>query len=492
MLDDVNRFGSRWAGHPHGITRTVLIPVLGPGLVTLLAVLDQEIPTTAAAMLYVLVVVIASAAGGGAAGIAASILSFLSLNFFFTPPIHTFAVGKPEDLIALCVFLVVSVVTGVLLSRVLIQKSRAERREMQTRLLNRFSSRLLTGHRLEEVLQDFSERLVELFDLASCEISTVMTPSVAVARRPDTSAGETLEFGLTSKVGPIGRMRVMLPEAHGPGDGDEHTVMNGFAGQLALALESVRLSEEMKHVQLEAETSQLRAALFSSVTHDLKTPLSAITASVTSLLDGGSFSSAERYEHLDTIKQEADHLNRVVTNLLDLSRLRAGALTPSKAPAGIDEVIEAVIGRLQPLLKGRDVSLDIGPDLPEVPMDLVQVDQVLTNLIENAVKFSPPGSSIRIAAVGSPKGVRVTVADKGPGIPAAERERVFLPFETGTVDGSGTGLGLAIAKAVVVAHEGRMWAGEAPGGGTALTFELPAEEEILQDEASGSPSPGRR
>jgi two-component system sensor histidine kinase KdpD len=108
------------------------------------------------------------------------------------------------------------------------------------------------------------------------------------------------------------------------------------------------------------------------------------------------------------------------------------------------------------------------------------MDQVLTNLIENAVKFSPAGSAIRIAALGNPAGIRVTVADKGPGIPAAERERVFLPFETGELDGAGTGLGLAIAKAVVVAHGGRMWAGEEPGGGTSLTFELPADREILQ------------
>jgi two-component system sensor histidine kinase KdpD len=446
----------------------------------LLAVSDREIPTTAAAMLYVLVVVLASAVGGAMAGVAASVLSFLSLNFFFTAPLHTFAVGKPEDLIALTVFLLVSVITGVLLSSVLTQKSRAERRERQTRLLNRFSSRLMTGHGLEDVLQDFSDRLVDLFDLDSCAISTFMTPVPAVSSRTSAPGGETLEFGLTSKAGPIGEMRVTMPASHGSVDADEHAVMEGFAGQLALALESVRLSQEMKRVQLEAETSQLRAALFSSVTHDLKTPLSAITASVTSLLDGGSFSSAERYEHLDTIKQEADHLNRVLTNLLDLSRMRAGALTPSKAPAGIDEVIEAVIGRLQPMLRGRNVSLDIGPHLPEVPMDLVQMDQVLTNLIENAVKFSPAGSAIRIAALGNPAGIRVTVADKGPGIPAAERERVFLPFETGELDGAGTGLGLAIAKAVVVAHGGRMWAGEEPGGGTSLTFELPADREILQ------------
>ena len=480
-----------WTWHPHGLGRTALVAVGGPGLVTLLAPLEQRIPTTTAAMLYVLVVALSSATGGAVAGVTASVLSFLALNFFFTPPLHTFAVGKPDDLIALLVFLVVSVITGLLLSAVLNQKSRAERREAQTRLLNRFTNRLLSGQPLEEVLRDLGEGLVDLFGLAQCEITTEITEPVILRADSETRVGESYELELTSKVHPIGTMQVTLPASRARLDHDERAVMQGFAGQLALALESVRLSDEVKRVQFDAETSRLRAALFSGVTHDLKTPLSAITASVTSLLDGSGFSPQERYDHLETIRQEAEHLNRVVSNLLDLSRLRAGALTPSKAPAAIDELIEAVVARLQPLLKGRDVSITVREDLPEVPVDLVQVDQVLTNLIENAVKFSPPNSPIHIFAVGSVKGVRVTVADKGPGIPKEARERVFQPFERGQDEAVGTGLGLAIAKAVVVAHGGRMWAQDGAGGGAALTFELPTEEEGVRNAESASASPGR-
>jgi two-component system sensor histidine kinase KdpD len=163
-------------------------------------------------MLYVLAVALSSAIGGAAAGVAASFLSFLALNFFFMPPLHTFAVGKPGDLIALLAFLVVSAITGLLLSAVLMQKSRAERREVQTRLVNRFTNRLLSGHPLDAVLRDLAESLVELFGLASCEITTEITEpvsSVAGNKRP----GESFEVDLTSKVGPIGTMWVTLPDS---------------------------------------------------------------------------------------------------------------------------------------------------------------------------------------------------------------------------------------------------------------------------------------
>jgi two-component system sensor histidine kinase KdpD len=487
----MDRLSSVWTWHRHGLGRVVLVAIGGPGLVTLLAPLERQVPTTTAAMLYVLVVALASATEGAAAGIAASLLSFLALNFFFTPPLQTFVVGKPEDLIALFVFLVVSVVTGLLLSAVVTQKSRAERHEAQNRLLNRFTSRLLSGQSLEAVLHDFGKNLVGLFGLARSEISTVMTQPVEAVGDLQAQTGESYELELTSKLGPIGRLKLTFPASRGRLDHDERAVMEAFAGQLALALESVRLSDEVKRAQLDAETSRLRATLFSGVTHDLKTPLSAITASVTSLLDGSEFSDEELSDHLETIRQEADHLNRVLSNLLDLARLRSGALTPAKVPAAIDELIEGVVARLQPLLDGRDVSLRIGDDFPEVPMDLVQVDQVLTNLIENAVKFSPTYSPIEILALGSPTSVRVTVADKGPGIPKEERERVFQPFERGNGDAAGTGLGLAISKAVVVAHGGHMWAQDRPGGGAALTFELPIDELTLEDEKSGSSSSGR-
>lgn len=471
----MSRLRSRWAGHPRGLRRSVIVAVVGPGLVTLLALLEARVPSTTAAMLYVLVVAVCSAIGGGAAGLGASLLSFLALNFFFTPPFHTLVVGRSQDLIALVAFLVVSVITGLLLSTALTEKARAERREIQTRLLNRFTSRLLKGEPLEVVLDDFAEKLAELFGFARVEIRTVMTEPVTFMSDPAVEAGKQYRMELTSKPGPVGELVVTTPASNATLDGDEHSVLRGFAGQLALALESVRLSDEVRRIQLEAETNRLRATLFSGVTHDLKTPLSAITASVTSLLDGAGFSRGERHEHLEMIRQEAEHLNRVVSNLLDLSRLRAGVLIPSTTRASIDEPIEAVVARLQPLLHDRDVNIDLRGRLPEVAVDLVQINQVLTNLIENAAKFSPPRSPIDISAVGSPSGVRVTVTDRGPGIPKGVRDRVFEPFERGDVKKAGTGLGLAISKAVIVAHGGRIWASEAPGGGAVITFELPID-----------------
>jgi two-component system sensor histidine kinase KdpD len=411
------------------------------------------------------------------AGVIASGLSFLALNFFFTPPFHTFVVGKFDDLLALVVFLLVSVITGVLLSTALTQKATAERRELQTRLSNKVNGRLLTGQPVDEVLADLAEGLSRLLRLTRIEITTVTTEPVSAGLEPASTGAGPLEIDLRSTSGTVGKIRLLLDEGRGPLDPDERMVLEGIAGQLALALESLRLSDEVKSVQLEAETSRLRAALFSGITHDLKTPLAAITASVTSLLDGSGFSEHQRREHLETISQEADHLDRVVSNLLELGRLRAGALTPSKEPGAIDELIEAVVGRMQHLLKGRDVALTVRGHLPEIPMDLVQIEQVLTNLIENAIKFSPTGSPIRVSVVGGPHGVRVTVVDAGPGVAEEDRERIFEPFETGDLEMTGTGLGLAIAGAVVVAHGGRIWADEAVGGGAAITFELPAGSE---------------
>jgi two-component system sensor histidine kinase KdpD len=272
---------------------------------------------------------------------------------------------------------------------------------------------------------------------------------------------------------------------------DDQAVIRSLATQLALALEGMRLSLEVRRAELEAQASQLKAALFSGVTHDVKTPLAAIMAAVTSLIDGKEFSEPQRREHLETIKQEAERLHRVVNNLLDVARLRAGVLVPNKTSSPIEELLESVINRLRPLLEGRDIDLRIGEDLPEVPMDVVQVDQVLTNLIENAIKFTPSGSSISLAVVGNHEGVRVTIADRGPGIAKGDRTRIFEPFERGGSAKSGTGLGLTIAKAVVVAHGGRMWVSESPSGGAAFTFELPGADVVLEGVTDDRASSGR-
>lgn len=465
-----------------------LIAGAGPTAVTLLALLERHPTTAVVAVLYVVAVVVAARVAGAIAGIAASLMSFLALNFFFTQPVHTFAVGTPEDLVSLLAFLVASVVVGVLFSAAVDAKERSERRETEARLLNQMATRLLAGEQTEKVLAEVSEGVREMFQLEGCEISTSPDPAPSGSRRERAASPERIPLK-TSKFD-LGRITLW------PGQGrrlneDERKVIRSLATQLALALEGSRLSRQVRHAELEAQASQLKAALFSGVTHDVKTPLAAITAAVTSLLDGRDFSEAARRDHLETIRQECERLDRVVNNLLDLARLRVGALVAKKTPSSIDEVMESVLNRLRPHLHGRDVEIRVGDEVPEIPMDVVQIDQILTNLIENALKFTPAGSPISLLAVGSPECVRVTVSDRGPGIAKADRPRMLEPFERGDSSSPGTGLGLAICNAIVAAHGGRMWIADNALGGAAFTFQLPCNGDTTGVEVSDAATRAR-
>lgn len=447
-----------------------------PTVVTALAALPGKISTTVAALVYVLAVVAAAVGGGLRAGVLASLLSFLALNFFFTEPLGTLSVEKTQDLVALAVYLVTSSLVGALVSSALTQRSRAERREQEALLLHHLGTGFLSGQRVDDVLERFAGAVTELLELARCEIETESTRPVVVALKqvaPAPSA-EAVVVPMVTNDREVGRISV-LPRAGARVGRDQLDVIVTFASQVALALGAMRLASEAQEARIEAETNKLRATLLSSVTHDLRTPLASITASVTSLLDERvSFSPGDHRELLETTRQEAERLNRLVGNLLELSRLRAGALVVAKSRAAIDEVIEGVLARLGPLLSDHDVRVMLRDDLPEAMLDVVQIDQLLTNLLENAAKFSPSGSQITVSAGRWHNGVRVRVVDGGPGVPPGERERVFEPFVRGrSADGTGTGLGLSIARAIVAAHGGRIWLEEAPGGGTAVTFELP-------------------
>jgi two-component system, OmpR family, sensor histidine kinase KdpD len=447
-----------------------------PAVVTTTAALPVRISTTTAALGFVLAVTGAALIGGSGAGLAASVLSFLALNFFFTPPVGTFSVRKAADLVALVVFLLVSAVVGTLVSRANAQRQRAERREREARILQHLGTRLLSGEAPEKVLESFGRALVDLTGLARYEV--LLEPNGYVGAEvgvPATAGMARADFPLVVGGQSAGAIRTYSsPEAPPLGEGERHLIRT-FASQMALAMESARLATVARDAQVDAERSQLQAALLSSVTHDLRTPLASIKASVTSLLDADTeFTPEERRTLLETILQEAERLHRLVRNLLDLSRLRAGALTPSKRPTAIDEVVEGVLSRMEPVLRQHRLNVLLRDNLPEVPADAMQIDQVLTNILENAAKFSRPGSQITVSAARWQGSVQVRVADQGRPIPPEEREHVFEPFVRGEDGGpAGSGLGLAIARAVVVAHGGSIWIEDAPGGGTAVVFRLP-------------------
>ena len=459
-----------------GFARIVLPAVFAPAAVTLLALLPTAVSATSAALAYVVAVMVAAAAGGIAAGLLASILSFLGLNFFFTPPRHTLRVDKLEDLVALGVFVAVTGFVATLLSAVLQQRTRAERREQEARLLHHFGNRLLAGRPVEEVLRDFAESVVKLFDLARCEVRVETMGSLVVQERSDQpeGRGSPTMVPMVTRDRVVGHISLVPAASRAPLGDEEGEVIRTFAAQIALAIEGARLAEEARRAQVDAETSSMRAALFSSVTHDLRTPLASIKASVDNLSDPEAhLSGKDRVELLGTIRHEADRLNRLVGNLLHLARIRAGGLEPVKRSGSVNEVIEGVVARLQPMLEEREVRLMVR-DVPDIPMDIDQVDQVITNLLENAIRFSERGSPISVSTARWRDTVQVRIADQGVGIPTEDRERVFEPFVRGDGDRQGgTGLGLSIARALVRAHGGQIWIDSGPGGGTLVTFQLP-------------------
>ena len=256
-----------------------------------------------------------------------------------------------------------------------------------------------------------------------------------------------------------------------------------FLDQAASVIERARLHRESLQIEILKRTDALRAALLSSVSHDLRTPLSSIKAAASSLLQKDvQWDEEARRSFALAIEHEADRLNRLVGNLLDMSRIEGGALKPEKEWYPVDELVHDVLDHMQPVLQGRTVQTQLPDDLPPVELDYLQMDQVLTNLIENAVRYTPPESPIEVSAQFDGEQMVISVADRGPGIPRADKARVFDKFyrvlgtqrNTATVPGSG--LGLAVSKGLVEAHGGRIWVEDRPGGGSIFRFTLPVRK----------------
>jgi two-component system sensor histidine kinase KdpD len=460
-----------------GRVRTIAAAVLAPAAATILA-LPLSGGRESAASIYMLGVVVAAAVGGLLAGLAASVLAFLGLNYYFTPPRDTFRVGKTEDLIALLVFLVVATVVATLLARALDERARAARREREANLLNFFASKLLSAEPLERRLGDLANALLPPFDLIRCEIhANVAGQDVDVEGSKRGADGPRLEMPITLGGGMLGTLVAVRAQGAGPLRDAERSLLGSCAKQVAIALERARLDRELEEHRLTSETNQLRAALFSSVTHDLRTPLASIKASVTSLLGDGVLEPDQERELLQTVLEETDRLNRLVGNIVDLARMRSGALQPAREPTAVEDVLDSVLHRMRNVLAAVSVRAIVRPDLPEVMIDPVQVDQVLSNVLENAARFSPPGGEVLVSVAAWRDGVQVRVVDQGPGVPLEDRERVFEPFYRADAGGGrgGSGLGLAIARAVVLAHGGRIRVEGGPSGGTAVVFELPRD-----------------
>jgi two-component system sensor histidine kinase KdpD len=448
------------------------------------ALIDRHAGTGSAVAVYMLAVVIAAMLGGIPAGLGTAGIASMALATLFSSP----AGGHTADLIATMVFLAVAMIVGLLVAGAVQERARAARREREAQFLASVATRFLAGDVPEQALDEFAEVLIGPLGLASCDIEASIDGTRLIASAEaggGALSGQRVLVRLSVGEEEFGTLTAVRPAGARPMSRQERLLLEAAAKQASAALERARLDAKVRHAQLEAETNLLRAAMFSSVTHDLRTPLASIMAGVTSLLDETAVHDhSQQRELLVTIREETDRLNRLVGNIMDLARIRAGALIPAREPTAFDEIVAAVTARLRPQLAGFSLGLDLPVDLPDALADPVQMDQVLTNLLENAVRHAPQGSTIEVSARPAGEMVRVRVADAGPGIPPADRERVFEAFYRGQTrpERPGSGLGLAIVHAIVVAHGGRVWIDAPEGRGTAVIFEVPVDARVSAQE----------
>jgi two-component system sensor histidine kinase KdpD len=260
-----------------------------------------------------------------------------------------------------------------------------------------------------------------------------------------------------------------------------------------LAVVARRNADRAREAEVARRSDAAKSALLRAVSHDLRTPLASIKASVSGLRQSEArYSDEDRAELLAAIEEEADRLARLVADLLDASRIEAGALAPDRRPHDLGELIDGIVRRLRPILGDRPVAVAVPESLPAVPFDYAQVDRALTNLIENVAVHTPPGTGLEIRARPVGAEVRIEVTDHGPGVPPAERERLFRPFERGDPAARGSGLGLAIARGFAEAHGGRLWVETAPGGGARFVLALPLRPAgSMGPAAASAPEPAR-
>lgn len=467
-------------------------------------------------LVYLIVIIGVTVFAGQRAGLLASLLGFSLLTYFLVPPYLTFVISGSHNILALFVFLGVSLLISWLIAGAREQARQAKLRAEDISRLYELSQAIIGAQSTSEIFPAVVRKVHEVFEAQSCWIVVAddkrqlsvaaQAPAGATPLNRDELSLASWALSHSSEVGrgsaagadksrlatnshtafvplqaaqrTIGVLVVVRKKNHPPYTPAERKVLVTFAGQAAVALERLYLLGEAQRAEMLARTDELKSALMSAVSHDLRTPLASITASVTSLLERDiSWDEETQRDFLQGIYDEAQRLNRLVGNLLDMSRIEGGGLHPEKDWYSIREVIEAVMQRLEPRLARHRVEVDVPDDIPLMLLDFTEIDQVLTNLVENAIKYTPPGTFIRIEARHTPTQIEVTVQDNGPGVPSEALEHLFDKFYR--VDkrskSLGTGLGLAITKGLVEAHQGTVEASNIAGGGLKVTVSLPLE-----------------
>jgi two-component system sensor histidine kinase KdpD len=464
------------------------------------------------AMVYLLGVVIVAGRTDRNPSLLATFFSVAAFDFFFIPPYYTFAVSNVRYAVTFFVMFVIAFVISRLTHRIRDQANASRQREKRTAAMYSLSRKFvhergidkLSAIAIRHISEVFASQVVVLIpdERGKLTISVTGPDTFALDEKElsvaqwtfdhrqraglgtDTLAGaHALYIPLVAASKTVGVLGVLPKPPQSFIDQEQIHALESFANQAAMAIDRAFLSEEAQQALLRAEKETLRNTMLNSVSHDLRTPLAAITGAATTLLQQDAIlDHHNRQELTQTIAEEAEHLNQIIRNVLDMTRLESRAINIKKEWQSLEEIVGVVLNRFFEKLKDRHVAVSLPEDLPLIPFDPLLIEQVLMNLFDNALKYTPPGSPLDISA--SDRGTEVTIelADRGPGLPPGNEERIFEKFVRGSGPGGGIGLGLAICRAIVTAHGGSIWAENRVGGGAAFRFTLPlGGEQPLMD-----------
>jgi two-component system sensor histidine kinase KdpD len=422
-----------------------------------------DVPVLSLGVLYVFAVLPVAVLWGLAYAVPVAVASMAVFSWFFLHPVHTFRLADRENWFGLAVYVVTAVVVSDLAARARRRAAEAEQREREEALLADLSTALLRGEPIAAELDRIASAVAGLFHAERARIELAARRNGVVGE----SAHELVAGGR-----PVGTLYL-------PDEARAHVRMRGrflsaLASLLAVALDRERLAAEALAAEALRRSDAVKTAVLRAVSHDLRTPLTAIRVAAEGLSSPTlALSADDRAALLGTIRAETTRLQRVVGDLLDLSRLQAGAATPSPEVWTLDELLSQALDGLGG--DGERVDVTLPDETPPVRVDAVQIERVLANLLENALKFSPPDTGVGVYVSRQDGAVLVRVVDEGPGLPADELERVFEPFQTGNDDRRrGSGLGLAIARGFAEANGGRVWGESHPGEGATFVLALPA------------------
>ncbi|ARF82874.1 ATP-binding protein [Kitasatospora aureofaciens] len=485
-----------------GRTRTVagwLIGLAGPPLLAIVLTAIGGLGLSTDMLLFLSLTVLAALVGGLLPSIGSALVGSSVLNFYFTPPLHTFSINEPENIMAVAIFTVVGCSVASVVDLAARRTHQAARAQTEAQTLSALAGTVLRGApNGDGVLTALMEQVRETFGQESAALlerpeptggwSPVATAGPRPPERPeeadvDVPVGESLALVLRGRV---------LP-------GADRRLLGAFAAQAAVVLERRRLAREAVVARREAEGNRIRTALLAAVSHDLRTPLAGIKASVSSLRSADvEWDPEDEAELLAGIEAGADRLDHLINNLLDMSRLQTGTVTPLIQETDLDEVVPYALGGVPP----EAVRLEVPETLPMIRADAGLLERSLANLVENAVKYSPDGVRVLVKAdaleqPGRPGRVELRIVDRGPGVPEDAKERIFAPFQRygDAPRGAGVGLGLAVARGFVEAMDGTVTAEDTPGGGLTMVVSLPAVERppaLEPPEPPGPPEPDER